>query len=92
MDSSRRERPEMEIAKVPRKSPFSPFLSLERLALAPKLWCGKVQGLCDGTACATCHLFPNRKNTDFEVDRGSLLSSPSLIDHGTVGLTKEDED
>lgn len=52
-----------------------------------KLWCGKIQALCSGNACRTCHLFPVRS-----VERRSILSQPSLTDHNKIGLIKRDEE
>ncbi|HHD16366.1 MAG TPA: hypothetical protein ENK47_06620 [Euryarchaeota archaeon] len=52
-----------------------------------KLWCGKVQGLCDGTLCTSCHMFPYR-----DLDSNSLISSPSLVDHTSIGLIRDEEE
>ena len=52
-----------------------------------KLWCGKIQALCNGNACQTCHLFPARS-----VENRSILSTPSLTDHKRIGLIRENEE
>jgi hypothetical protein len=56
-----------------------------------QLWCGKVQGLCDGNICLTCHLFP-RNGKLLSVERDSTIDSVTLTDHNKIGLTKEDEE
>ena len=56
-----------------------------------QLWCGKVQGLCDGTLCVTCHLFP-KDDTLFSVERDSTIDKPTLTDHKKIGMTREEEE
>jgi hypothetical protein len=55
-----------------------------------QLWCGKVQGLCDGNACLTCHLFP-RDASLFSVENDSTIDKPTLTDHNKIGMTREEE-
>lgn len=60
---------------------------LQRDRLVKSLWCGKVQGLCDGTTCTACHMFPLR-----DLNSDSILSRPSLTDHRSIGLIREKEE
>jgi hypothetical protein len=53
----------------------------------PKLWCGRVQGLCDGSLCSACHLFPEK-----DLSSNSILSRPTMTDHGSIGLIREEEE
>lgn len=74
-----------------RKS-YIPLELKRNFSLSEKLWCGKVQGLCDGSLCPTCHLFPIMDSKNMSVERGSLISSSSLTDHKKIGFTAEDEE
>ena len=31
------------------------------LKTGKKLWCGRIQGFCDGSICVDCHLFPESR-------------------------------
>lgn len=53
----------------------------------PKLWCGRVQGLCDGSLCSACHLFPEKDLTS-----DSILSRPTMTDHASIGLIRDEEE
>ena len=66
------------LKKVQQRKPGAPI---------EKLWCGRVQELCDGTRCADCYMF-----TIPDIERSSLLSGPTLTDHKKVGLIRDDED
>jgi len=66
---------------------------LRRPVLLPRsrtLWCGKVQGLCDGSLCVECHLFPAREDR-MSVEADSMIDSPTLTDHEKVGLTADED-
>ncbi|MGA1819600.1 MAG: hypothetical protein ACMUHU_01180 [Thermoplasmatota archaeon] len=54
------------------------------------LWCGKVQGLCDGSLCVDCHLFPGREDR-MSVEANSTIDTPTLTDHEKVGLTADED-
>lgn len=58
-----------------RKTEFSSFKDFESQGHGVRLWCGKIQDLCDGSICPTCHMFP--VNT---ASSSSILSKPSLTD------------
>ncbi|MGA1873623.1 MAG: hypothetical protein ACMUHY_08110 [Thermoplasmatota archaeon] len=54
------------------------------------LWCGKVQGLCDGTVCASCHLFPVSEDK-MTVENDSTIDNPTLTDHEKIGFTADED-
>jgi len=54
------------------------------------LWCGKVQGLCDGSLCVDCHLFPARQDR-ISIKANSTIDTPTLTDHDKVGLTSDED-
>jgi hypothetical protein len=63
------------------------FKDLRQSLRENRLWCGKVQSLCDGSLCRSCHLFPPE-----DMEATSLITTPSLTDHSCIGLTGNDEE
>lgn len=58
--------------------------------MTTKLWCGRVQMLCDGSLCSDCHLFQNDSKL-FDVEKDSIIDKPSLTDHKNIGMTREED-